>query len=53
VRVLPNSFAVAFDGSFGTRITMIRSFYAGNYVKAIDKVAAAGVGRAIMARLLS
>jgi cellulose synthase (UDP-forming) len=52
IRVLPNSFAIEFDGAFDSRVAMIRSFYAGNYVKAVEEVAATGVGRAVAARLL-
>jgi cellulose synthase (UDP-forming) len=51
VRVLPGSFAIEFDEAFAARVAMIRSFYSGNYVKAIEEVAAAGVGRAIVARI--
>jgi cellulose synthase (UDP-forming) len=51
-RVLPASFAVEFDEASGARIEMIRSFYSGNYVKAVEQVAPVGVGRAIVARLL-
>jgi cellulose synthase (UDP-forming) len=52
VRILPESFAVEFDGAFAARIDMIRGFYAGNYVKAVQEVEPAGVGRAIVTRLL-
>jgi cellulose synthase (UDP-forming) len=52
VRILPRSFAVVFDEAFNARIDMIRGFYSGNYVKAVEEVAPAGVGRAILTRLL-
>ena len=52
IRVLPESFAVTFDEAPEARIAMIRSFYSGGYVKAVEKVAATGVGRAVAARLL-
>ena len=50
-RVMPQSFAIEFDEAFDARISMIRHFYSGNYVKAIAEVAPAGVGRAVAARL--
>ncbi len=51
VRVLPQSFAVKFDEALDARVMMIRNFYSGNYVKAIEEVAPVGVGRAVIARL--
>ncbi len=51
VRAAPDSFAVEFDEAFDARIEMIRHFYSGDYVKAIEEVAPVGVGRAIAARM--
>jgi cellulose synthase (UDP-forming) len=53
VRILPGSFALHFDAELASRITLIQHFYARNYVKAFERVAAHSVGRAIVTRLLS
>lgn len=50
-RDLGGSFAVKFDESIQTRVAMIRSFYAGNYVHGFQQIAAANVGTAIARRL--
>ena len=51
VRVNPNSFAVSFDGSLAIRYAMIRHFYSGQYVKAIESVNVASVTEAVARRL--
>jgi len=51
VRVSRASFAVSFDGSLGVRIAMIRYFYSGQYVKAIDDVHVASLTKAVARRL--
>lgn len=51
VRNLSDSFAIRFDDELGSRIDMIRGFYAGNYVNAFEHVAATGVTTAIVRRL--
>jgi cellulose synthase (UDP-forming) len=51
VRVGPRSFAVCFDGSLAVRTAMIRYFYSGQYVKAIDDVHVASVTKAVAQRL--
>lgn len=51
VRINPNSFAVSFDGSLAIRYAMIRHFYAGQYVKAIENVNVASVTEAVARRL--
>jgi cellulose synthase (UDP-forming) len=51
VRRMEGGFAVRFDESIETRVSMIRSFYAGDYVSAFRGVRALPVGRAILARI--
>lgn len=51
VRKLANGFAIKFDEELKTRIETVRSFYAGNYVKAFSQVATLGVTTAIVRRL--
>ncbi len=51
VRTSPNSFAVSFDGSLAIRYAMIRHFYSGQYVKAIENVNVASVTEAVARRL--
>jgi cellulose synthase (UDP-forming) len=51
VRVNPSSFAVTFDGSLAIRYAMIRHFYSGQYVKAIENVNVASVTEAVARRL--
>lgn len=53
VRVTSDSFAVEFDSSFRTRIAMIRHFYAGNYVKPLNRIDVMKVGTAVMRRVLN
>ncbi len=50
-RVSRASFAVSFDGSLGVRTAMIRYFYSGQYVKAIDDVHVASLTKAVARRL--
>lgn len=49
-RKLPDTFAIKFDDAVATRIEMIRSFYAGSYVHAFDRVEAHNVSTAIIKR---
>ncbi|AMJ63875.1 glycosyltransferase [Bosea sp. PAMC 26642] len=51
VRDLSDSFAIKFDEALGSRVDMIRGFYAGNYVNAFEQVQASGVTTAIVRRL--
>ncbi len=51
VRAGPRAFAVSFDGSLAVRTAMIRYFYSGQYVKAIDDVHVASVTKAVAQRL--
>jgi cellulose synthase (UDP-forming) len=51
VRINPSSFAVSFDGSLAVRYAMIRHFYSGQYVKAIESVNVASVTEAVARRL--
>lgn len=51
VRSLPDGFAVQFDENLDARIAMIRSFYAGDYIAAFDRIAPTRVGWAMFARL--
>lgn len=52
VRSRAGGFALRFDSSLATRIAMIRNFYAGDYVRAFERVGAAGVGKAIVKRIM-
>lgn len=51
VRNLSGSFAIKFDEALGSRVDMIRGFYAGNYVNAFEQVQASGVTTAIVRRV--
>lgn len=51
VRRTSNGFAVRFDENLETRIGLIRTFYAGDYVSAFQGIRAAPVGRAIFTRI--
>ncbi len=51
VRADRTSFAVSFDGSLAVRYAMIRHFYSGQYVKAIENVNVANVTKAVARRL--
>lgn len=51
VRKLPDGFAIKFDEELGTRIEMVRGFYAGNYVKSFAQVETLGVTGAIVRRM--
>jgi cellulose synthase (UDP-forming) len=51
IRVLDAGFAVRFEDALAARVAMVRSFYAGDYVRAVKDVAALGVGRAVAARI--
>jgi cellulose synthase (UDP-forming) len=51
VRRTWSGFAVRFDEGLETRVGLIRSFYAGDYVSAFRGVRAAPVGKAILARI--
>ena len=51
-RKLSASFAIRFDDAVSTRIEMVRSFYAGSYVQAFDRIEAHSVSTAIIKRFL-
>ncbi len=50
-RDLGDGYAVKFDDALQTRIAMIRSFYAGDYVQAFDRIIATNVSGAIARRI--
>lgn len=52
VRSRPGGFAVRFDSSLAARVALIRHFYASDYVRAFESVAASGVGRAVVKRIM-
>ena len=47
-----DGFAIDFEDSFATRIAMIRSFYAGDYVRPVVAIDAKTVGLTIVKRML-
>lgn len=53
VRVTSDSFAIEFDKSLRTRIAMIRHFYAGDYVRPLNRIEVLKVGAAVMRRMLN
>jgi cellulose synthase (UDP-forming) len=53
VRKTLDGFAVHFDETLESRVTMIRTFYTGNYVRSIRNVKATSLGCAILARMFS
>jgi cellulose synthase/poly-beta-1,6-N-acetylglucosamine synthase-like glycosyltransferase len=52
VRITADAFAVAFIHTFETRIAMIRHFYAGGYLKPLDRIRVFRVGAAVARRVL-
>ena len=52
VRITTDAFAVAFIHTFETRIAMIRHFYAGGYLKPLDRIRVFRVGAAVLRRVL-
>ncbi len=49
-RKLPETFAIRFDEAVSARVDMVRSFYAGSYVHAFDRIQAHDVSTAIIKR---
>lgn len=52
VRVRDEGFAIDFENTPAARAALIRFFYAGDYVRPMESIAAADVGRTIMRRLM-
>jgi cellulose synthase/poly-beta-1,6-N-acetylglucosamine synthase-like glycosyltransferase len=52
VRIEAEDFAIAFAHSFETRIAMIRRFYAGGYVKPLERIRILRVAAAVVRRVL-
>ncbi|MBR0793939.1 glycosyltransferase [Bradyrhizobium jicamae] len=51
VRRTGDGFGVRFEDAIGTRVNVVRAFYAGEYVRAFSGVRAAPVGKALLMRL--
>ncbi|MBR0756484.1 glycosyltransferase [Bradyrhizobium jicamae] len=53
VRRTSDGFGVRFEDAVATRVSVVRAFYAGEYVRAFHGVRAAPVGKALLLRLFS